>query len=302
MTNKHFIREDGKMLGPFSAERIKSMIEDGKLASGAEYSTDRRHWIPVSKFSCGEKAALKPEIMEPEIRLEKVPRMEKTELPGISLNRADSSDSRCTGARSTQNLSGEATVHPSSGMPQPFFHLLWNPPECLPDIYTRRGDQSSMLAGLAVSACCVGLIVYASSQTPDSAMVPAEKLAALLAIPVLSLVIVLFAIRSWFGTGGKGGVGGDCLIAGTAILMPSVSTLAASLISKHAGLSPEQLACVLMAFLIYSTVHSFISVHSGLKNISGVPDSVLTTAMSTLILATALITYWLFIKFLNSYG
>jgi hypothetical protein len=154
-----------------------------------------------------------------------------------------------------------------------------------------------MLTGLAVSACCVGLIVYASSQTSDTAMFPAEKLAMLLAIPVLSLVIALFVIRSWFGTGGKGGVGGDCLIAGTAILMPSVSTLAMSLISKHAGLSLEQLIVAGMALFIYSTVHCFISVHSGLKNISGVPDSVLTMAMSTLILTTSLITYWLIVKF-----
>ncbi|WP_437206318.1 GYF domain-containing protein [Planctomicrobium sp. SH664] len=50
MSGRHFVRINGKVLGPFEMDQLRSLRDRGRLHADHEISTDRRKWEPVSRL------------------------------------------------------------------------------------------------------------------------------------------------------------------------------------------------------------------------------------------------------------
>lgn len=50
-TTKHFVRINGKVLGPFDAAQLQSLKERGRLRGEHELSANRKNWVPASEVT-----------------------------------------------------------------------------------------------------------------------------------------------------------------------------------------------------------------------------------------------------------
>lgn len=254
---EYYIKKHNRIIGPFSAERIKHMISTGKVSRDDSISPDKETWKTAGNIDGlfdEPKSAKRRAVVRRQTRAE-----DQTSLPdeqqgengeqrhntnsplriakpqndnSKSSNSTDSGhDKDSPPHQSSDGISpgmGMSSIMPNTARTN-YFSILWNPLHSIPAIYEERGERGAALGGLLflLVALVCSLIVFSDSMRGLMPILSETKGGAQLfinfiVVPLVPLLTMVFAgtvTRTFFATGEHGGLGGDFLI-GTAAYLP----------------------------------------------------------------------------------
>ena len=185
------------------------------------------------------------------------------------------------------------------------FSIIWDPVCGLPEIYKRYGDDGSLKLGIGlavVSLICffLGLKELIPAGIPTSAannMASNKMLEIIITalIPFVSLAAGGCIIRFLLGADKVGGIGGDTLIAGSALL-PFALAILGLVVAKHfeaAGQDPRLVAIFLASVAVYLFSAVILILYSGLTRISGIKENLIVFIIPAMVIISSGVSYLL---------
>lgn len=299
-----YLRRHGKIIGPFSLEKLKTMVAEGTVSQKSEISTDKTTW---------KKAELITELFqkseeEKERELIGTSGQNKTGIAGGEMEFSDglSIKKKIAQVVSVSQETPPRLRDPSAILPVPekeekrgnILEMLWNPVEVLPEICSKQGDKNSTILGIGLMLLSSLFFFWAIRNTETvgeySLQVRFPDIILVLMAPSAGMFFAMFATRYFFAGEGGGNFGGDCLTAGFSFLLISASLVIISFLMKDPIFFHEKGVFIAAGLLVYASTSTVLVVHSGSTRIAGIPESVASVTVPLSIMACLVFTAYVF--------
>ncbi len=307
-----FLKRQGKVLGPLTRDKIKDLAGRGMVTAEHQISTDRIEWIEAEKvdwlfrqknvvIDTPAKAKIRTSqsnnYSESELNFESE---EETQVFSGEAEDQEENPARVQQPRKTVKKTAENDVSNVS-----VFSIIWDPVCGLPEVYKRYGDDGSLKIGIGlavVTLVCffLGLkeLIPTELSTAATNSMPSNKMVEIIItalIPFVSLAAGACIIRFLLGSEKAGGIGGDALIAGAALL-PFAVAIIGVVVAKNfetAGQDPRLVGIFLASIAIYLFSAVILILYSGLTRISGIKENLIVFIIPAMVIISSGVSYLL---------
>ncbi len=302
----YYLRENGKIHGPFTAERMKELAASGRISRQTEVSDDRTVWkladcyselFPEKKHAAPPSLPKTPKIASKEPKVEEKnaePEVIRLDLPDFT--------------RPARDVKVSPPDPPDMELPREsafrkllFLEIAWDPMESIPEIYSALGDNGALKTGIALivlSALSVFAALELAARSGNLGINAGHfGMAFFSFISLGGLLVSCFIVRKFLGEKGEGGSGGDCLTAGSGAILLSIALLISALTAWDGAFFQRFGAIISAGAVLYAACSMVFCIFTGCTRISRIPRSVGPVAVPLIIAATA-ITAGLAAKFL----
>lgn len=285
----YYIRKKGKVLGPFSVEKLREMVDGGILLPEHKISEDKVNWRLAGEAknlfdapaSGADLASPEPVDSPPP---EKVPSSPEPSPVEATVERpTPSPPPSVPPPPPTRPLEGERNENVS------FFAMFWNPAATLPGIYHKYEAGKCVFLGLALMALSYVCVVIAVT-VMNVIFGLGGYLAApfLAAVPFVTLVVTVVLVRLIFAKGGGGAFHGDVLIVGTALLPMAFFALIVMALNM---LSPsDPFIVVTVGLMLYAFNFTTLVLFGGCVRVDGIRESTSVFVIPIIIIVTYIVT------------
>lgn len=320
----YYVKINNRTVGPFSADRLKEMIREGKLKKEHSISPDKEQWKKAGDieglFGNPKRAPVSPKAVrntthhtvvgddesENETQ-EDAPQVarEKLTLKGKAqplAQQAEEATPQNMNADGTMLAAGKSQTSTSGGTN--CLAVLWDPILTLPSIYKERGAQGSAQTGLLLMVLSVALsfaILYdagvhlANLSSGETAEI-FFRYFILACVPIFTLALAGTIVRYLFSDNSTGSFGGDLLISGGAYLSLNVGGLFIYFFSQNVLRDLSETEMVYSMFLIFAIflycVSCFIlTLFSGTTRISNISERRIVFILPFMVLVSGVFTW-----------
>lgn len=313
---QYFIRIQGKILGPFSLDRLKSLALRGQFARAHEVSSNRQSWSSASTLeeifpaTTPTPASLQSTTGSAPLALNQTGPAPKWYYNAAGVEQGpvtirDLKDLVSRGELGSNSFiwkDGMDDWAPLSEIPElksisilpsktgkaktaaedaykALAIIATNPVGGLSDAFERLGNSRALGVGLVfalIFALCQ-VVCYHRLTTGTAAVNLDVRVLLSSLVPFLSLSGVCFALR--LAMGGRGSIAQDCFLAGAALMPAGLSVLLASLL----GLANFEVI-VIVAFSAFCL--TILMLYGGLTKIFGFSERLSSIAVPLMLIAT----------------